>query len=42
VRFFFGGGELLEGRGEEERGEVEVPVDLLSFFWSIVGSGEAI
>jgi len=27
-----GGGGLLEGRGEEERGEVDVPVDLLSFF----------
>lgn len=31
VRIFFGG-DLLEGRGEEERGEVGVPVDLLSFF----------
>ncbi len=29
---FWGGGGFLEGRGEEERGEGEVPVDLLSFF----------
>jgi hypothetical protein len=35
VRFFFEGGSRGKGRGRSTGGSVE-------FFWSIVGSGEAI